>query len=84
MYSSYSQSIFWKKTQKHIFFSVKVKVQLAKLSRVIERDEKTTADKRMELVKRVLFWMFWAFVTGGVLYGIWEIGYVANQILKLS
>ena len=59
-------------------------MQLAKLSRVIERDEKTSGDKRMELVKRVLFWMVWAIVTGGVLYGIWEIGYVANQIPKLS
>ena len=63
-----------KKVQKRILISVKVKVQLAKLSRVIQRDERTSGDKRIELAKRVIFWMVWAFVTGGVLYGIWEIG----------
>ena len=53
-------------------------MQLAKLSRVIKRVERTSGDKRLELAKRVFFWMVWAFVTGGVLYGIWEIGYVEN------
>ena len=66
------------KNTKTYLFSVKVKVQLAKLSRVIKRDERTSGDKRLELAERVFFWMVWAFVTGGVLYGIWEIGYVEN------
>ena len=59
----------------------KIRMQMAKLSRVIRNDERSTADKRKEIAKRFVFWMIWVLVTGGVLLGIWEIGYCKYKII---
>ena len=51
----------------------KIKVQLAKLSRVKEKDERNLNERRLQNIKRFIGWLLWASMTLGVLYGIYKL-----------
>ena len=57
----------------------KIKVQLAKLTRVKDKDERTTKQKRIQNIKRFTGWIVWIVMTGSVLFGIWQLGYVREK-----
>ena len=61
-----------------------IKVQLAKLTRVKDKDERTTKEKRIETIKRFAGWVVWMLMTGSVLYGIWRLGYMSKKDIYAS
>ena len=61
-----------------------IKVQLAKLTRVKDKDERTTKEKRIETIKRFAGWVVWMLMTGSVLYGIWQLGYMSKKDIYAS
>ena len=61
-----------------------IKVQLAKLTRVKDKDERTTKEKRIETIKRFSGWVVWMLMTGSVLYGIWQLGYMSKKDIYAS
>ena len=59
-----------------IFYSIwigKIKVQLAKLTRVKDKDERSVTAKRLQNLKRATGWLLWMIITMGVLGGIWDL-----------
>ena len=65
-------------TSNYLLHLGNIKVQLAKLTRVKDKDERTTKEKRIETIKRFAGWVVWMLMTGSVLYGIWQIGYMSK------
>ena len=68
----------------HLLHLGNIKVQLAKLTRVKDKDERTTKEKRIETIKRFAGWVVWILMTGSVLYGIWRLGYVSKKHIYAS
>ena len=68
----------------HLLHLGNIKVQLAKLTRVKDKDERTTKEKRIETIKRFAGWVVWILMTGSVLYGIWRLGYVSKKDIYAS
>ena len=71
-------------TSDHLLNLGNIKVQLAKLTRVRDKDERTTKEKRIETVKRFAGWVVWMLMTGSVLYGIWRLGYMSKKDIYAS
>ena len=71
-------------TSNYLLHSGNIKVQLAKLTRVKDKDERTTKEKRIETIKRFAGWVVWMLMTGSVLYGIYRLGYMSKKDIHAS
>ena len=66
-------------TSNYLLHLGNIKVQLAKLTRVKDKDERTTKEKRIQNLKRFTGWIVWIAMTGSVLFGLYRLRYVREK-----